>query len=203
MAHPVIGWPWTQWLCRYAYAVDAAVSFNYEMLLEVVLQNYSKLKLWGMTDEARSDRVLVFKPHGSIDYTTSTTTWKDVSLPTDRYLAYSNSDMRLMMPGELRDVRPQPFAILPTEASHFVEHWQFQMCFDRWKTTIAPRLTHVVIVGLSYSLCDRSEIDELLSAVSPRAKIVVADPYPSEDLKAMILESGRPYTQWLDGPKPL
>jgi len=74
----------------------------------------------------------------------------------------------------------------------------------RWRD-IAPRIRHVVIVGLSYWPCDREELDEFISALPRDARIYMANPSPPHDwLQRLSQRFGADRVRcWTSGPGAL
>ena len=200
----VANWRWTEWLRTHAAQIQFLVSFNYDCLLERTAMT-ARLDLARFRILGNISGTVLFKPHGSIDYGLA-----DGALGIDvntiqyplNYLFNSNDypTRILLHQNSLRRPRLEAFVVLPGEHSPLRTHRWITDGYAKWVRN-ARKLSHCIFAGLSYWPVDRSEIDQLLDALSPMAIVIVANPKPSSEFKKRVIASGRKYVEWIDGPE--
>lgn len=184
-------WAWARWLQRHRQEIAISVSLNYDSLFE-----------WAGSGPGASDAP-EFKPHGSIDHDvlvgSRTPGYPMVSIncmnDTDRGFTRLSPAMRLAP-------RVQPSIVLPLEASPFRGYTWVQDCYRHW-AQLGPRLSHLVVIGISYARVDRVEIDYMLDCLRFNAVVIQANPNPSPELKAAVQSRGLGYEEWIGAPQTL
>lgn len=196
-------WRWATWMQLHGFRIRAATSFNYDLLLETTFRRsgYGVRRSGLMADEDEEHpQVTISKPHGSIDFALTGFHFPPVEYPMTNSL--SLIDTALSKLTNLTDARLHSEIILPAEASKIRDFQWVKQGRKEWSMA-AHGARHLVILGLSYWLCDRPELDELIERVSPETFVHMANPKPCEEwLEILRRRFGkhRVYT-WKSGPQ--
>jgi hypothetical protein len=221
-------WAWSQWIYKYRNSIRAAISFNYELLIEDMLTDAGlccpqvnavvapvlsrrtrsfRVQIWMDLDERR--KIFLMKPHGSIDMRPTTLCFgemPDTLRYPPRWLSDHNETSLEQMPRtDLRRVRVESNIVVPLEHSRHIYYQRslnVRFAYGKFQR-IAKHFTHCIFIGLSYEKCDRQEQDFILNALGPRTHIIVANPEPPVDFIEKIQASHRPYDCWLGDPTDL
>lgn len=191
-------WEWPEWIAKFLLPRDFiyVVSFNYDLLIETLLQSlrFPIIRQHGV----REDGVVVFKPHGSIDYEM---TGIDVprGYPLSLYATWNDMPVEVIPRSDLLRERIHPVAVLPTETTMFARA-QFNRRGYPEAGAIAKKADRLIIIGFSYSDADRHEFDFLLDNLARSAQIYLVDPYPSGALIQAINDRG--YRLCVSGSPP-
>jgi hypothetical protein len=211
-------WRWLDWFKRNANDIAAVVSFNYDLVVETILQqvgqSYYSMNVLNTNRGHEFGNILVLKPHGSIDldiHEVAISFQNPISYPLKSIIRMCNTPMRRLNHEELMKPRMQPTIVVPSEYSKFVN---FQTVAPGYKFLheIGRDITHCVFVGLSYWECDQPEINFILKSMGARAKIISAKPNRPDQAFLEVAEKGnfsseyssrRQVVHWSDGPQDL
>lgn len=204
-------WPWHIWFLKWGKALAAALSFNYDLILERLLYwsgipycypgSRGEIITRG-TRRAPTSRkaVLLSKPHGScnfgsylrlspVGYPLPTHTWGASGVP-----------IRVLQDDELLVTRDIVDIVAPGEWNALAPYldWNRKMA-TAFKTGSAKANT-LLVVGFSYAPCDRPEVDALFQGLPRMEEVILADPSPSTALLDRLSSLGDKVTVWSDGP---
>ena len=190
-------WSWQRWFLQHRDAAFHVVSLNYEMTLEMTLASIGRLgqPQWGIGRGA----VVVFKPHGSINYDLRIASRAVAGYPLRHFIGWNDGPVFIIPGTELYAPRVEPVAVLPHERSMYVDSVWNRGGFQEYKR-VAPDATHVVIVGISYTPADRPEIDYFLDRIPRTAILYVVDPNPSTELLEAITRRDLTHVLAVDPP---
>lgn len=215
--------PWADWLRRHRSFLHAAVSFNYDLLLEDLLQRTGiitrshklqasgltynvDLDLWyaGLIRGHLSPLPLLLKPHGSIDYapTPSFISMPPTTYPSPNVITMNDVPLIRIPRTQLGNPHTEAYIVLPTEYSPY-ENFQWVRYGYTEFLRRANSITHCVFLGLSYWESDREELDFLLDALPQTTEIIEANPKPCPLFRKRVESSARHYVQWKDTPLPI
>ena len=196
-----VEWPWGSWITANAPRLRSAVSFNYDLVLESLLERYPGVQCGPFHYDPGA--FVVVKPHGSVDYTERA----DIIVNRPRYpliahIETSQAPLRLLPRGELR--RPRHFAdvVIPGEESKYSE-FGWVRPGRAWARAQAKKSRYLVFLGLSYWPVDRRELDEISNAADPSATVIVANPYPDPLWLEKLRHRFSSVRVWTKGPEPL
>ncbi|MBF6636194.1 SIR2 family protein [Rouxiella silvae] len=194
-------WLWFRWLELYKSKLVSISSYNYDLLMETLLDKM-KVKYVDITKSECNDSLILHKPHGSCSYEIHPrTVFTKRQYPLSFKMDDCDATIVQLPYDELITPRILPLSIIPNEEGFYHNHTSIgnqNRLFNR----SLNKNTHCLFIGNSYMDCDRGEINEVLSSLPPSCKVIVANPYPSVDfiekLKSMNLE----YECWtsLHGP---
>jgi len=191
-----------RYLEKLGESVLAAVSFNYETVLERAMTE-AGLEFFHCGIESQRGLPLG-KPHGSIDYALAPNIigGDPPTYPTRTAISLANAPMIRLDSADL--TRPRRHVeVVPPMAGSKIRHFQWVWpIFDAFRQ-LGPVVERCVIVGASGWPVDQPELCELLRVLHPMAEVVVANP----DRRArLVLDFHvrrlglRPTTWWQTGP---
>jgi hypothetical protein len=193
-------WRWYEWVVRHRQYIAGAVSFNYDLTLEHLLDLAGvRLTRHGIQHRRGGDDldgIPVIKPHGSIDFgnawvpSHAGVKFMNSDLPqttlTAKQMLGKRTEVNLVLPGQLSDMR----GLRWVDASYRE--------FER----LGHSFTHGVFIGVSCWDVDRPELEDITDAFAPDARLIIANPRP-EELEAMMRARGRNPELWTSGPQRL
>jgi hypothetical protein len=181
-------WRWYSWLLENKERLHTVVSFNYDLLLEYALRAAVPVRyliqgggVFGMNRE-----VIVFKPHGSIDFEFA----QNMIHGLDPLTLYASKNvfhlvdvpLQVLNDGELSRQRLNSDIVLPTEASG-IRRFRYIVPGFQYLKWVRSDITRCVIIGLSYWNCDQPEIDEILGNLRPDVHVIICNPDPLRELR--------------------
>ncbi|MFA9558894.1 hypothetical protein ACERII_16410 [Evansella sp. AB-rgal1] len=177
-------WKWTKWFHQNKDKLELAISFNYELLLETALKAAGIPHYRTGTTEPEQG-IPVIKPHGSIDFDivdepATITRWNE---PTR---LHDTGHVHTVPKSEWLDPRMEA-DIIPPRKNNYQRSLRWVKEGIRTFKSRASRIDTFIIVGLSYSLADREEVDQYLDCLHEDTRVIVVDPQPSEDLLRKIV----------------
>lgn len=164
-----------------------AVSYNYDLTLEGVLEICRvPLVRLGLVDEPR-DGLAVFKPHGSIDYALADNV---IAGQEPRYPLWLTAELndfplRRLARDALRVARYEADLVLPAERTRY-QDFQWVRPGWRWLEKDGGNAQTVIFWGLSYWPCDRLELMKICDRTSKRAQCIVVNPAPDPSFMSML-----------------
>jgi hypothetical protein len=194
-------WNWFRWIAAHRADICAAVSLNYDLLLETCFDRCGKLH-YSWQENHHGTGVPLVKPHGSINMEIAD--WAihidgPITYPLKFFANLVDGPVNAMPQEEWLSGRKAPLCILPNESN---EYRNFQFVAPAYEAffNAARTCTHCVFVGLSYFPCDRPELNQIIDVLPRHAQIVIANPYPPKDFLSRL--EGRPVMEWtsFDGP---
>lgn len=173
---PLRFWRWTKWFASNSQDIAAIASFNYDLVVERTLLAAGLSYRRPSINPLESGRVVVCKPHGSIDFGS-----QGISMPFDYPLrnAVSRNDFPIQRIEDLGNPRLDAEIVLPAEASSVVNFQWVAAARTEWGQA-AGRARDLVLAGLSYWPCDREELDGLVNVVPTGAQVHVCNPVPNQ-----------------------
>ncbi len=194
------GWQWISWIAKYKDRLSAVTSFNYDLTVEIALAaahvffsragiaGTDTFALWnaraayenGMKNG--SYRLPVVKPHGSVDYGNF---YDYVKYPLEIPARFRNATVNVILETELRLPRSNVEFVLPAEFSRIGRLSWVEEGSKAWESA-TKHTKHLVIVGLSYWECDRSELDSITDRFDSETKIYMVNPCPSPEWKSRL-----------------
>jgi hypothetical protein len=198
------GWAWLTYLTSIADEFVGAVSFNYDLVLERLLdQAGSSVQGFGVHGEDPDQGVWVGKPHGSIDYDIDAPGGIKIDPPPDYPLTaivmLNDGPIRRIPPDHLLELRTQ-IELVPPLSSTLIAGFQSVVLARNRFAAVGPTLDTLLVMGLSYWPCDRGEIDGFLDAVGPETQVIVANPHLPGRFVEAIESRGLRWEQWENPP---
>lgn len=184
-------WRWAAWMNENYNKIVGVVSFNYDLVLETTLKE-SSLKYYrlGSPEEDNSTGIPILKPHGSCDFDIGSgffglvpleSRLKNLTFLNER-IVNGRGRVAVVPKEKLLEPRIEADIVLPFEFSP-----QTQLIWVRqgYETVmrIAKTVDTCIIVGISYQLCDRQEVDSVIDAIPTNTKIQLIDPKPNEEFE--------------------
>jgi hypothetical protein len=214
-------WAWREWLSKHHAQLIAALSWNYDLVLERVLEDTGiPFHYAGLTAGVSGDRLLdasrgipLTKPHGSVNFAPDGVRMAFVdhdgeepgpaTYPRDGIAIMFDGPMRTLNDRELISVRDVADIVLPGEWNHFQRdiHW-INTAYSKFRHAI-EKATDLLVVGFSMAPCDAREFADALSWAQKLERIVVADPSPSESLLSFLRTKTPEVIVWRGGPQDL
>ena len=203
-------WRWWKWLEINKARILGAVSFNYDLILEIAFTAVGCRVINNPKDSALPNCVRLFKPHGSGDFDIHGVQSTDetgkpmvgVRYPLRGHMRLINGELRLLPRALWPDHGPcVPLIVLPYEYNPYKGHHWCRPGFDHI-AELAKEYTHCIFMGLSYHPADREEIDIFISQTSKDCTIIHANRSPDPNFTKTVEESGRRLIEWNDGPEP-
>lgn len=190
-------WRWLRWLKENKDELSFVISFNYDLLLENTLRDISLPYFRTGTSETEPG-VPVFKPHGSIDFdlevhfdTRKTKfTWYDIA--NDIINRQSNWNMITSLNQIDNSVKIIPknhwllprfqADLIPPSQENYHKNLEWVNKGFNLYNDVSNNFTDLIMVGHSYSLCDRPEIDHFLERLHPNTIVHIVNPQILGDL---------------------
>ncbi|MDR0138851.1 hypothetical protein RFW18_13935 [Metabacillus idriensis] len=182
-------WRWFKWLSENKDEIAFGISFNYDLLLENTLQ-LTNTPYFRLGSNESDFGIPIIKPHGSIDF--------DIQQPQHKFVMHQasiapmiwNSSFTLNQFDSMVQVIPNTHWLLPRLQPDIIppsqENYQRNLdwvekgfgVFDKY----ANEITDLIMIGHSYSACDRPEIDHFLERLNSNALVHIVNPQLLEDL---------------------
>ncbi|PGP33851.1 hypothetical protein, partial [Bacillus thuringiensis] len=191
-----INWPWMKWLKKYKKNLSCVISFNYDILLEKSLklvQHQNPYKRIGVIEENGINALPIIKPHGSIEFDL-----KGFEVQGDAAWSMKFFNNQMIFNGEPSITalpqekwlmpRLQPDILPPTQENYnkLKLNW-VKYCFEFYKQhNQRMPINHFVIVGHSYSECDREEINDFIDSLKPGCKFYIINRTYDDKIEEMI-----------------
>jgi hypothetical protein len=176
-------WRWQKFLEDNSTNIIAAISFNYELLFEHILQRIG-LNIYsiGITGEEHKG-LFIGKPHGSIDYEVNPRdiSVAKVSIPPTNAIYKNDTSLIRLQEKDLLLPRTQCELVPPQEASTIREFQWVAPIFDYIKNE-SKLISRCIIIGFSYSDPDKQEMNEILDTLKINTEVIIATPHPNEEL---------------------
>jgi hypothetical protein len=197
------GWHWADYLMSIAGDFVGAMSFNYDLMFERLLEHAGlSVRGLGIQGENPGEGVWVGKPHGSVDYEMAEGNihiGPGVTYPLTMAILLNDAPIRRLAPAELLQPRLQIELVPPLGSSMISSFQGVADSFARF-AAIGPVLDTLLVVGLSYWPCDQQEINFLLDQLAPSTRVVVANPHPPEPFLGALKARGLKWEHWPEGP---
>lgn len=184
-----LNWKWFNWLKSRSDHLLFAISFNYDLLLESTLQD-ARIDNFRVSTNEPSNGLPIFKPHGSIDFDIIQPEYMNPLDQADIAFSIWNNYFSLNSINEVVQVIPTTHFLLPRlqadiippSQDNFQRHLEWvDKGFSEY-SKIANQITDFVIIGHSYSLPDRKEINFFLENLNSNAVVHIVNPSDSIDL---------------------
>ena len=173
-------WNWVKLLRALKDNISYAVSFNYDLVLERVMEcagiTYSREGMYSETSG-----VGILKPHGSIDFDSKSIICNNTVYPPQINSYKTNSILERVDTNRLLYPRKEVAIILPNEYSYQTEYQWIDPGYKKIKTN-GNKVTHIIIGGLSYCKQDRKEIDLIIDSLDENVKVIVINKGNNQEL---------------------
>lgn len=122
------------------------------------------------------------KPHGSVDFEMADGII-DIYMeyPLNNFVDLNNAPMKRLLHCSLAYPRKQAHCIIPHEANKY-ENYQWVSQSSMQFRPVLKESDYCLFIGISYLPCDRIEIDRIINTLPVSCKIIIANPYPPEEL---------------------
>lgn len=176
-------WRWEVWMNRNYNRIVGVVSFNYDLVIEATLNKLS-LKYYriGSTEEDSPTGIPIFKPHGSCDFDISN---RAISIPPEsrlknltslnQFIINGRGRVEIVLKEKLLEPRTEADIVLPLEFSPQTQLTWVQQGYETVRQ-IAKTVDTCIIVGISYQLCDRREINSIIDAIPANTRFLSINP---------------------------
>lgn len=173
-------WIWVKLFKLMRGKISYIISLNYELVLEQALE-YAGLKYRreGLNEEKQGFGIL--KPHGSIDYDVKGID-VHVQLPIKSLIYRNDFPIRKINKNNLLSKRTEIDIVLPMEKSYQSNYQWIKPGYDKIKDN-GKKIDHLIICGVSYWGCDRSEIDRIIDSINNNSIVTVINPNVNEELQ--------------------
>jgi len=193
-------WPWRPWLEAHRKDLVAALSWNYDLVLERTLRRNRTPFHWAggggwseWNGQAVPPRgIPVTKPHGSCNFvidglqvrTSEADNAPSESLGYPRFVEVSTVDAPLttLPDDKLLTVRQSADIVLPGELNVFSPSIRWMRLAQLSFKHAVSMANTLLVMGFSMSSCDYPEFAEALAWAPRFTKVVVADPSPNPAL---------------------
>lgn len=188
-----LNWRWSRWINNNKNNIKFAISFNYDLLLESTFK-VNNINYYRVGSNETELGIPVIKPHGSIDFDIQQPHFKTFSEQLEISNRISSNYFSLNQVDGIIQAIPSTHWLLPRLQADIIPPSQFNyqrhldwvdkgfLYFD----SLASNVTDLVIIGHSYSTCDRDEIDHFLSQIPLTTKVQIINPNPPSDLISKI-----------------
>ncbi len=177
----LLTWKWATYLRGNQQDIVAAVSFNYDLLLERAF-TISGMRYFTFDISDVHAGIPLIKPHGSIDFT-STAIAAKAGYPINIWASHNDFPQRRLRPDELLRPRIDAEIVPPTQRSH-TEKYQWVAPGYDFIESLSAQIERCVVIGISYWEVDRPEIDRLLASLGKGTTIEIANPHPQKLIDA-------------------
>lgn len=194
-------WPWYRWLEANRSRISAICSYNYDLIIELLLGKINR-SYYNEAMDYKFGALPLYKPHGSCDYETTGISIEGMKYPLTSYIDDNDFKIKRLPEQKLLSERIVPYCVIPNQENiyrHFQSMIKQEASFNK-KLAVAD---YCLIIGHSYADVDKPEIDAALSKLKSGAKVVIADPWPSEDLLKKVKELGLESICWKNHFGPL
>ena len=173
-------WKGTSILKALEGRLSYAISLNYDLVLESVLDivniNYKRV---GSRTEAET-KVKILKPHGSIDFDVSGIR-VPLKYPLVNVVDNNDCGIQVIERANLLKCRTEVDIVLPLDYSYQTEYQWIKPGYDYIRKA-GKEFTDLIIFGVSYGECDRKEIDLIIDSLSESSRVTVIDTKVSQEL---------------------
>jgi hypothetical protein len=186
-------WRWSKWLETFQDQISFIASFNYDLLMETTLKDLGIPHYRTGTNEKEAG-VPLLKPHGSIDFDIEQPQYENLMQQASLAPAIWGNYFSLNQVNGIVQVIPSTHwllprveaDIIPPSQANYQRHLEWvNKGFDKYND-LSDEITDVIIIGHSYSECDRDEIDYFLERLKNGTKVHVVNPQLLKDLKTKI-----------------
>lgn len=182
-------WRWYRWIFENQKDISFAISFNYDLLLETTLKQ-GNIHYFRTGSNEDQHGLPILKPHGSIDFDIQQPQYKNVlsqlfiapqiwsittSLNQVNDVVQSIPSSHLLLPRLEAD-------IIPPSQENYQLHLEWVKEGFKLYNNLSNEITDFIMIGHSYSLCDRKEIDHFLERLKPGSLIHIVNPQISDGL---------------------
>ncbi|USK64850.1 hypothetical protein [Peribacillus frigoritolerans] len=182
-------WRWFNWIKTNKANLTFAISFNYDLLLETTLKE-CKIDNYRTGSNEKHVGVPIFKPHGSIDFDIQQPQYKNVMDQLTlspwlwkNYFSLNQVNSMIQAIPSTHWLLPRLEAdIIPPSQVNYQRHLDWVDKGFTIYNNMASEITDLIIIGHSYSVCDREEVDHFLERLAPVTKVHIVNPNISEDL---------------------
>ena len=181
--HAPAQWRWSKFFRSIAHRLRAAISFNYDRVLEDI---FNRLGIQYSQNETTNNCIPLLKPHGScnMDCNPTAISIGPPQYPLRGWLNRNNYAQCLVDTKRLMQPRTEAFCILPHEENLYKEfQWQ-QGIWKSMANNFSP-VRHCILIGHSYGPADQPEIDEITSKLVPGTVLHLCNPYPPESYERL------------------
>lgn len=182
-------WRWFQWLYENKDDIVFGISFNYDLLLETTLQQGNINFFRPGTNEVQNG-IPIIKPHGSIEFDIQQPRYKFVLQQASiAPMIWSNYFSLNQFNGMVQVIpsthwllpRLQP-DIIPPSQENYQRHLDWVDNGFEVFNNASNEITDLIMIGHSYSICDRPEVDHFLERLNPKTIVHIVNPNLLEDL---------------------
>ena len=187
-------WKWAQLLKRIAPRLGIIVSFNYDIVVENLLDTLgyiaTRFGIWNESKFLKDRRgIRMFKPHGSIEYEIgSGALGLNHKYPLDYYFAGFDGPIRRLEYDNLYSVRTFPGLVAPNEQSIQLDVQWVGPAYDHLRH-FAPQFKTCIFAGIAYGEYDRIEFDFIIDKLEKTTRVVIDNPYPPVDMIKKCIKS--------------
>ena len=176
-------WGWVKVLKLLKDKLSYIVSFNYELLLELALENANiSYRRIGILEEQNGIGIL--KPHGSIDFDIKGVN-RPLQIPISSYNDKNDMPIRRIDRSNLVNKRKECDIILPLEESYQKNYQWIKPGYNELNK-YGENVDNLIICGISYWECDREEIDYILDNINENAFITIVNKNENRELMEKI-----------------
>lgn len=182
-------WRWFKWLNTCKDDLSFVISFNYDLTIESTL-NECNVSIYRTGSNEEQAGVPIFKPHGSIDFDIQQPQYKNVMeqltiapMIWSNYFSLNQVNGMVQVIPSTHWLLPRLEAdIIPPSQKNYQRHLNWVDTGFKQFNRATIDLNDLVMIGHSYSECDREEIDYFLDRLNPDTLVHIVNPQISDDL---------------------
>ncbi len=191
--YPLHNWPYIQKFDEIRMNLLGIVSFNYDILIERIL-DYFKHYYHRIGMDKTCNGLVLFKPHGSIDFDKGHETMnldiQEGSLCFQNEFTFDHLEKKRWL-----EPRAQNDIILPT-SSTFNLKLSFVRYGYRWVSEKFCDAKRCIFLGLSYWYCDRPELDLIIKSLDRNCEIILANPNRPDQMLEVLTQKKFNNVRW-------
>jgi hypothetical protein len=198
-------WRWFKWLDTYKDNLSFVISFNYDLLLESTLRECN-INIYRTGSNEKQSGIPIFKPHGSIDFDIQQPQYEKVMdqltiapMIWNNYFSLNQVNGMVQAIPNTHWLLPRLEAdIIPPSQENYQRHLDWvDKGFEHFNHC-SYEITDLIMVGHSYSICDRPEIDYFLERLNADSKVIIVNPQINVDLTDKLDSLNLEYTTIVD-----
>lgn len=193
-------WAWFLWLKKHQRRISSIASFNYDLIVEEVLERIG-LSFYDETSKNKLGDLSLYKPHGSCNYESSEIAVSKPQYPLKLVMDRNDTPLRKLMSLAVLLPRIEPVCVIPNQKNIY-SHYQSMAPQNSAFNESLKNCRYLLIIGHSYAPADRPEIDGALNLLRRNTIVIIANPEPSTDLIEKAMSLGLNVILWkeLSGP---
>ena len=204
--HSLDDWEWAKWISANYQCIVGALSWNYDLVLERLIEHAQSPYFYTPAIPTPSDAIGIkcnrsaiplSKPHGSCNFSPANNftlsvgssengPFQPLSYPRTLQVTAFDGPIQVIRQKNLYAVRQVVDLVLPGEWNRFGQrlHWIDSMI--KYFASVVQNVDQLIVVGFSMMASDQDEFLMSINRSKPFEKIVVVDPKPNPNLISIL-----------------